>query len=166
MPKSISSSSPKPTQQAKTTDPLSLSIQGIRESVGRLNELTDTAAKVVLRVEKFLNEKCSAGVEASVTVKQSRCAADDPPTYTKLKYARFGPRYRITVTEEDWTEGNESETVKPWSDWDRETKLETFGFLPELLTEIATRVDEQVQVAESAVAKVNKVLDSLAGQED
>jgi uncharacterized protein Yka (UPF0111/DUF47 family) len=139
-------------------DPLSDAIEELRRSSARLNEITDKAAETVRRIEDFLNDECSLGIEASVKTKEEQ---DDGLFYSRLlAYRRYGAKYRIVVEEED-TSCPDPWTIKAWSDCTREVKLETFPWLPELIKKIAAEVDKTIKEAEQVSQTVTQMVQSL-----
>ncbi len=144
---------------------ISDAVTGLRIASTRLNMLTDKAAAVVKQVEKFLNDECHTGVEASVLVSE-HYAEDEPGRYVEtrdLVYCRIGQRFRIAV---DWRcDGADVSSVpKPWSDCTREDKLETLEKLPDLLHAIAERLGGQIKKAEKSLATASAVTDALFGK--
>ena len=145
------------------SDSLRASMERLVQSTTELNEATDEAARVVLATESFLAKECSVGIESFVEVSSEYVndydAGRTMTIITTLCYERYGDRFRITVFHGDGTEDNS--VRKPWSEWDRTTKLETVRFLPELIESIANAADHRVSKAREATEKVASVLEVL-----
>src|SRR5262245_24488151 len=125
---------------------LAQSLARVRTSANRLNQLTDDAARTVREVEDLLRE-CSVGIEAWVVVDQPPQVSEE---FKSLGYSRWGQQFRIVVAhgrEDDPTDA----TVKPWSDWDRATKLESIEKLPELIEAIVKEVDSRISRVEATI---------------
>ncbi len=139
------------------SDSLRASVDRLKQSTSKLNKITDEAAQVIQAVEAFLAKECSVGINVFVMVSEE---ADEhgPPWFTHLGYERYQGKFRVTVSV-----GIDSEdsTTKPWSEWDRATKLETVKKLPALLEKIASVVDLHVSAAQEATGSVAEVLNSL-----
>jgi hypothetical protein len=127
----------------------------LRNLSTRLNTITDRANESVREVEKFLNEECSIGIKAHIKI---RDIADGVPE-ANLEYRRVGSRYRIAVVEIN--EQGQDTKVKPWTDCSRNDKLSSFEFLPELLANIASSVEESLQEAETTARKVADAIAAL-----
>jgi Lon protease-like protein len=136
---------------------LRVAVESLRTLSPRLNSITDFANDLVREVEEFLNEECSIGISATVSVART----SDGPEGLYLEYRRVGPRFRVAVVLTD-DEGNDI-SVKPWSDSSRTDKLGTLPFLPKLLTEIAEEAEGQVARAEKAAQTVASTLAALRG---
>jgi hypothetical protein len=141
---------------------LSTSIDKLRKSASRLNRITDQASETVKEVEAFLNKECSAGVQAFVKIKEIG-EEEDSAAYW-LEYRRVGQKYRIAVTK-TYPMGPPDEDVKPWSDCARDVKLEAITKLPDLIQEIAKKLDEQIVAAEAGVNAAVAVLVALTSKE-
>lgn len=149
------------------------SIAQLRASAPKLNEVTDNAARVVQRVEKFLNEELRVGLPISVTI----TGLEDAPNL-QLGYERHGNTFRVTVRETSYVwEGTEiarhpeydfpivkkSETTA-WAECQRATKLQTFTYLPKLLEAIQDRVKREIMAASDAIITVDEILTALDGE--
>lgn len=142
-------------------DELSASIEKLRETSTRLNQLTDEANYTVQALERFLSDECSIGVFASVIVKSGGSGSEYAGSQY-LEYRRVGSKYRIAVV---WGDESQDEAVKPWSDCSRDVKLESVQMLPELLLALSRNVDQQVEAAEKATESVSQVLKTFKGKE-
>ncbi len=141
-------------------DSLAEAVDKLRHSSARLNQLTDEASTIVKKVEDFLNEECSAGIFASVAI--SAPSLDEPDVASPyLEYRRFGQRYRIAVVSKSLFDDPESESVKSWSECPRDEKLRAIKKLPELIMEVAKKLDEKIVDAEKTMAAVSQVLRTL-----
>lgn len=145
-------------------DSLSNAAGKLRESAARLNRLTDEAGVMVKRVEEFLGEECSVGIRAFVNIRQGSESGEESQW---LEYRRVGSRFRIAVV---WgcndDPGPENEIVKPWSDCSREDKLATIKKLPDLISEVAKKLDRNIAEAETTMKSVSNALGTFAGKGD
>jgi hypothetical protein len=140
--------------------PLDVSIDRIKQSSSRLNKTADEAATVVSATENFLNTECSIGIIAYVTVSREDISGDGGPYETiSLGYQTWGERYRIVVSHD--CDDREHPDVKPWAECGREMKLNTIHKLPELIEEIANRIDAKIGEAHEAVTTVASMLKTL-----
>ncbi|HJZ57715.1 MAG TPA: hypothetical protein VKE74_22340 [Gemmataceae bacterium] len=141
-------------------DDLSVAIERLRTSTQRLNTICDTAAQTIRNTEAFL-EHLHVGISAWVKVK---AIPEDEEgrevTEVLLGYERHrSGNFRIVVTyTPSWVACRDDVTVRPWSECSRDDKLESFEKLPELLVELAKRVDERTAKAEQTVSAVNTLL--------
>jgi hypothetical protein len=138
---------------------LRASVEKLKQSTATLNRITDEAAQVVQAMEVFLNKECSVGIETYVKV--SSVCLDEHGQFeelTQLGYARWAGKFRILVSVGI---DPEQQTTKPWSEWDRTTKLETVKKLPDLLEKISIEVDAHVTAAQTATATVAEVLKTI-----
>jgi hypothetical protein len=146
------------------SDSLRASVEKLKQSTNKLNKIADDAAQVVLAMEAFLNKECSVGIEAYVRVASEKLDDHGMEEITALGYTRWEGKYRIIVS---IGIDVDQERIKPWSEWDRTTKLLTVKKLPELVEKIAEVVNDHVidaQDATAAVADVLKALDRKGGK--
>ncbi len=146
------------------TTNLDTAVAKLRASTESLNNITDNIADVVRQVEDFLNDACSAGVHAWVTVSEQMDERTGHSSYQGLEYRRVGQRFRIAVTW-GWDADPENEDVKAWAECTRDVKLDTAKKLPELVIEIAKKIDSRVTEAEQTTAAVSTVLRALKREE-
>jgi hypothetical protein len=135
-------------------DTLKESLQLLKQSAGSLNAVADKAATIVRSIETFLSGECSVGVTRYVRVSEETTAGNTVKTY--LGYARYNGKFRIVVC---YAGGTGGEIEKPWSELDRDSKLDTIPFLPQLLKEIATEIAAKVNAATKAISQVESMLD-------
>ena len=146
------------------TSEMSKSIETLRSSSSRLNQLTDEAAAIVRAVEDFLNTECSSGVRAFVQVSST---TEGYPDYERtvvqtLAYTRIGARFRIANI---WSSDDEPDgQVKPWSDSTRDDKLATLEKLPELIAEISKALVHKIDTAEKSLAAASDLAKALVGK--
>lgn len=133
-------------------DDLSVAIERLRTSTQRLNTACDTAAQTVRDTEAFLSE-LHVGVPAFVEVEEGGFS-------TRLAYDRHKTgEFRILVAMfPTGMEEPEFVNVRPWAEWSRDVKLETFEKLPALLVEVARLVDESTTKAEKTVSEVSSLV--------
>jgi hypothetical protein len=125
------------------------SVEALGTLAKRLNATTDAANDTVQQVEQFL-AGCSLGLDVMLHCPAlDRGDEDGISSTTSLDYRRFpfhGGKYRIVVTVKG--PDGKVEWWKPWSDCDRETKLEMFAYLPNLLTALAEKAREKIEANE------------------
>jgi hypothetical protein len=140
-------------------DDLSVAAERLRTSAQRLNAVCDVAAKTIREVEAFL-EEAHVGLEASVEFRRDQ--EDDEGLYCTnyLGYGRHtSGKFRVLITyHPSWAREPDDISVRPWSECSRDDKLDSFEKLPELVVELARRVDERTAKADQIVAAVNASL--------
>jgi hypothetical protein len=149
------------------TDELRRSIDRIRELSRKLNTATDEANRVVLAVEKFLNDECRLGLPAAVTVRSR--PLQNPGMVTSeacmtLEYRRVDGKFRIAIGEKDDNLAGppqERWLYNTWQDRPRGDKLESFPHLPELLQVLAKKVDSSIEKTQETCATVEQVMYAL-----
>jgi hypothetical protein len=138
-----------------TNTPASLreSLATIRKHAPTFNTLSDQVNEVVSKVERFLAEECSIGIQARVIV-----ATGDDGEVT-LEYRRYERHFRIVVVQTDPT-GIEK-MVQPWSECIRGLKIKAAHCLPKLVAEIADTIQQQFAETEAAANAVRDALTVL-----
>jgi hypothetical protein len=126
---------------------LATTLESLRESSEKLNELTNKAQETVRTVEKYLAD-CSIGIPIQVEVKPSLYLGYHISTERNGEIIKYN--HRITVTD--------ANTTIPWSDTPRDVRLLTIVKLPELLEAILKAVDDRVATAKVAVDSVKNLL--------
>lgn len=147
------------------SDDLSVSLNTLRDVALHLNNLTDQVNAAVKRVEDILIE-WRIGTDVFVRVKET-------PGHGKLLgYIKVGSRHRIVVAYGDIaivaygkTATIDPQTITPWSDCARDTKLETIKKLPNLINAISNKLEEGIGEAEKANESLTKIVQSLTGKE-
>jgi hypothetical protein len=142
-------------------DDLSVAFERLSTSTQRLNKACDAAAQTVRDVEAYL-EETQTGVEASTPVETIEYGeygenqVDIVLVYEKYKQGK----YRITICHysEPSNEHDEGVDRQAWSEATRDLKIQCFEKLPNLLIEIAKKVDERVAQAERIVTEVTSKL--------
>jgi hypothetical protein len=145
------------------SESLRASIEKLKQASSEMNRAADEAARVVKQTEAFLNKECSFGIEAHVLVREESVECEEGGYYhrtatvrTTLSYERFADDFRITVSRGD---GSPDDTiVKPWSEWDRQTKLEAVKFLPNLIESLVNSINSPIQEAVEATSQVAAAL--------
>jgi hypothetical protein len=141
-------------------DDLSVAIERLRTSTQRLNAICDQAAQTVRDTEAYL-EDLHVGVAASVPVITIWHDEDGRErTVTSLEYLRpESQKFRIAVEFASYFDGEcHDREVKSWAECSRDDKLRTFEKLPDLIVEIARKVDERVLKAEQTINEVTAKL--------
>lgn len=139
---------------------LSASIQKLRESSSKLNDLTDQANQTIQMVEDLLRNELrissSATTAASNRTPNNVLAAIGNIYSTELSYNKFHDKFRICVIYRD--QANKMYT-KPWLECSRDLKLESIRRLPELLELILDGINKHIDAAEQALSNVSGLLD-------
>lgn len=142
-------------------DDLSVAVERLRTSTQRLNAVSDAAAKTVRDTEAFL-EQLGVGVCASVLVKYATPsgAPDEYDEVVSLAYARYKTaKFRIVLTYTPaGAQRPSDDTIRAWAECSRDDKLDSFEKLPDLLIELAKKVDERTAKAEQTIATVNSLI--------
>jgi hypothetical protein len=120
---------------------LATTLEALRESSEKLNELTNKAQETVRTVEQYLAD-CSIGI--------STVNVDEEGQRQRLGYYRHAGVFRIMVVTQT--------KMTPWSDTPRDVRLSTIVKLPELLEAILKAVDDRVATAKVAVDSVKNFL--------
>lgn len=154
------------------TDEMKKKLQTLRAHAGAMNKATDEAAATVREVERFLNETCSLGVSA-VTIPHVESVVqgddgEDVQTQRYLAYGRVGGAFRIHVVtaevkRDQWGnfEDPAGAVCTPWASCDRETKLQFFADLPELLDNLVRRADQMLEKTNATNATVRELLEAV-----
>jgi hypothetical protein len=141
---------------------LSASIQKLRESASKLNQLTDQANLTVQTVEHLLRDECKVGTPASIRLNElpknsglvNVTLSESQGDF--LSFCKVGSNFRIAVVKKTPNE----DTVTPWSDCPRDLKLETIRKLPDLVSKLIAEIDKRINDAEAALADVSGILNS------
>jgi hypothetical protein len=160
------------------TDELKTAIEALKAVSPKLNKKTDEIDALVQRVESFLNEECSIGIEQSVFFDRDEIEKGELERY--LKYTRCSGGYRLAISEctyeydldEDgsriqtgyagiYEKRLVNEEVKPWSECGRALKLRAFPSLPQLIAQIAKKANDYLESTEKATETVKQVLRAL-----
>lgn len=141
-------------------DGLDAAVAKLRASADSLNALTDKIARSVTEVEAFLNDVCSAGVDAWAEVWRSDEQGAGLEAYTALVYRRIGGRFRIGV-ERGVIDFPEKTELKAWAECSRDLKLETAKALPELVRQVSEAIDDRIAVASETAFLATAVVATL-----
>lgn len=145
------------------SDDLSTSIENLRATASKLNELTDTLNAMVRAVEEILREELRIGIPAFVPVGSEDDDKTGATITQYLGYKRVGANFRIVVLwETDYQP--ETPTVKPWSDCARDVKIGTADKLPQLIKEISTKSEDSIRGVVHATQTAERVMKSLLGK--
>jgi hypothetical protein len=143
------------------------SLAKLRELAPKLNAAADEARKIVQYVENLLAKELTIGLKVDVLV-STRKENGKHTIHRNLSYRRIDGRFRIAVVDvlmiNDEAEGRgpsiaeDSEiSVFPWSEWPRDTKLETFPLLPQLLETIIKNAEK----TRDDVARTQETLEQI-----
>jgi len=145
-------------------------LRGIAE---QLNATTVEAAAVVQAVDQFLGEELCVGVTAASRPFESQRALGDDNrelvVTTHLAFGRVQGKDRIyvlkaTLEKNEWKENFTkivAEDRTPWADCSREVKLQSFAMLPELLGNLAARVDDVATQTSRTVEMVRELIEVM-----
>jgi hypothetical protein len=139
------------------------SLQRLRELTPALNKAADDAAKIMLDAERVLTKELNLGVTAMAIVEQNE-QSEDFTQWITLEYRRVDGKFRIAVVDTGTEEGAKEE-VTPWAECPRDVKLNTIPFLPKLLENLTSSVEQNTSKVEAAVAAVREMLQPAAAAE-
>src|SRR3954447_20286253 len=129
-------------------------LDALRGIAAQLNATTTEAGAVVQAVDHFLGEELCIGVSAaSRPFDSERVLGDDDRELVVTSHLAFGRvqgKERVyvlkaTLEKNEWKENFTkivAEDRTPWAACSREVKLQSFALLPELLGNLAVRVEE------------------------
>jgi hypothetical protein len=121
----------------------------------QLNAVSDEIGKVVQGVESYLNETLYIGVVASVEIDRDTDPTGSITSRRMLLYSRYGPKFRIVVSNITEVDGNEEKYEETlWANCPRDLKLLAFDKLPALLDKLILRMEamlDQVDVGYDAI---------------
>jgi hypothetical protein len=151
----------------------------LRGVVAQLNAAAAEAAAVVQAVDLFLGDELSIGVSATSRPFDTQRASGsgsgsgsgdgDLVVTAHLAYGRVQGKDRLHVLKathekNDWNEDftkTVSEDRTPWQACSREVKLQSFAKLPELLTNLANKVEEVTSQTSRTVETVRALIDAM-----
>lgn len=144
---------------------LAHAVQRLHTASGRLNQLTDQAGEAIRTIEGYLNSACSVGIPIGIVIDtvDARDKAGNPTGVQWIKtlvYRRIGKDYRIGV-ETGYDVDPDSWNTKPWSECDRDTKLQILTHLPQLITGLVDGIESKVSEAETALQSLMALLHTL-----
>src|SRR4051794_13386663 len=128
-------------------------LDALRGIAAQLHAATAEASDVVAAVDHFLGDELCIGVSAASRAFDSqRAVGDDDRELVVSAHLAFGRVQgkdriyvlRASLDKNDWNDSYTkliAEDRTPWSACPREVKLQSFALLPELLGNLATRVD-------------------------
>src|SRR4051794_26005737 len=148
-------------------------LDALRGIAAQLNATTTEAGAVVQAVDHFLGEELSIGVSAaSRPFDSQRVIGDDARELIVMSHLAFGRVQgkdrvyvlRATLEKNEWKENFTkivAEERTPWAACSREVKLQSFVLLPELLANLAVRVDEVANQTSRTVATVRSLIEVM-----
>jgi hypothetical protein len=148
-------------------------VNGLRGIAEQLNATTAEAAAVVQAVDQFLGEELCVGVTAASRPFESQRALGDDNrelvVTTHLAFGRVQGKDRIyvlkaTLEKNEWKENFTkivAEDRTAWADCSREVKLQSFAMLPELLGNLAARVDDVAAQTSRTIDTVRELIEVM-----
>ena len=145
----------------------------LRAMAPQLNAATAEASSVVQAVEQFLGDELAIGVAGASRPFDSQRAIGEGDrellVTSHLAFGRFNGRDRIyvlkaTLEKAEWKEHFTkvvAEDRVPWTACSREIKLQSFAMLPELIGNLASRVEEVALQTTKTVQTVRELLDAM-----
>ena len=157
-------------------------LDALRGIAAQLNATTTEASIAVQAVDHFLGEELCIGVSAaSRPFDSQRVLGDDDRELVVTSHLAFGRvqgKERVyvlkaTLEKNEWKENFTkivAEDRTPWSACSREVKLQSFALLPELLGNLAGRVEEvsnqTTRTIETVRALIEVMKQSPAGENE
>jgi len=150
-------------QVVEASDELRQAMEQLRAICPQLNQATDEATRLIVRVEKFLNQECSLGIPTGVIMSETPGVAD-LVTRVELKYGRserglFGLYISTKVLA-----GQDqvvSRTAVPLLRASREEKLNSVAELPRLLAKLAQKAADMAAKAKASTQTVSRVMNAM-----
>jgi hypothetical protein len=148
-------------------------VEALRGIAAQLNAATAEASLVVQAVDHFLGDDLCIGVSAATRPFDSQRAIGDDDrelvVTSHLAFGRVQGKERIyvlkaTLEKNEWKENFTkivAEDRTSWSSCSREVKLQSFAMLPELLANLAVRVDEVANQTTRTVETVRELIDVM-----
>jgi hypothetical protein len=156
------------------TSALKKQLDEIRALAPMLNSAIDEANKIVGEVEKVLVHEAKVGVSATSgwfrsEVRRITDESTDETTDEEVRYylgfGRVMGVYCVYIDETTYQKDNYGffneevdSSKKAWSCYDRETRLESFQKLPELIDNIVTAAKELAESAKKTAAQVKAMV--------
>jgi hypothetical protein len=148
-------------------------LDALRGMATQLNAATTEAGMVVHAVDHFLSEELGVGVAAATRPFDSQRALGEDDrelvVTTHLAFGRVQGKERLyvlraTLEKNEWKENFTKivgEERIAWSACSRELKLQSFVMLPELLGNLAVRVEEVANQTSKTTAIVRELIDAM-----
>jgi hypothetical protein len=148
-------------------------VEALRGIAAQLNAATAEASVVVQAVDYFLGDDLCIGVSAATRPFDSQRAIGDDDRElvitSHLAFGRVQGKDRIyvlkaTLEKNEWKENFTkivAEDRTPWSACSREVKLQSFAMLPELLANLAVRVDEVSNQTTRTIETVRELIEAM-----
>jgi hypothetical protein len=145
----------------------------LRAIAPELNKATDEANAVVRMVEDLLTTELSLGISGEHghfdVVRETDEDGRKTKTSSQLAFGRVGNSFQIHILRTvcgpdesgDLCEPLATDRI-PWSQCSRQTKLQAFSWMPELLSQIAERAQHLVTRAAETSKTVKDVLQAMA----
>src|SRR3954469_10572698 len=145
----------------------------LRGMAAQLNAATAEASAVIQAVDHFLAEELCIGVSAaSRPFESQRALGDDDRELVITSHLAFGrvqgkDRIHVlkaTLEKNEWKESFTkivAEDRTPWSACSREVKLQSFAMLPELLGNLAARVEEVSTQTTRTIETVRELIEAM-----
>ena len=162
-------------EEVQMTSELKKRLESVRVIGSRLDDITAKATKTVHDVEKVLVEEMNIRVPAQTRwYGEDRSRRRDPRNEDDfieeevsecLAYGRANGEYCVHVKtgvfgkdDEGYFNRELGSEKTPWLKCDRETRLRTFAWFPELLEAVITEAQRMAEIAELTNAKVEEFI--------
>ena len=157
------------------TDEVQSSLQKLRQTIPKLNKMSDEAAAIVQRVETLLRDEWSVGIHGYTLYERSVDTIEDGDVSVSgevlkaLVFTRIEGTFRIGVCideyrGEDGAGGLISSVTVPWDQCDRSTKLASFAQLPQLLASMASKAERACQEVKVASKTMEQLLTAFSAE--
>lgn len=147
------------------TEPLRDQIAHLRVLSPQLNDVTDQASKLVQRVERLLVDELSIGIACSAPVLSEQNDAIGLTKHVTLDFDRFEGKFRLFVKTKTLVDGSLDESWKLWGELPRDMKLLSFQRIPELLADLAAKVQKAIRETEGASRTILELVGAIGGPE-
>ena len=156
----IRSACPTPEQ---ISDGLRQAMDQLRAVSGQLNQATDEATRLIVQVERFLNQECSLGIAAGVILNESPME-QGLRRQVELKYGRLSKGFGLSIcTKELAGDVITARTSTPLLQAPRTEKLQAVAQLPALLVKLSQKATELAARAQESCKAVGRIFNDTPG---
>jgi ABC-type transporter Mla subunit MlaD len=145
-------------QPIEVTGVLKQAMDQLRSVSRQLNEATDEATRLIVRVERFLDQECSLGIPAGVILSETQ-QEGGPRKRVELKYGRLDRSFGLSITTKTLVgDVVVDRTAVPLAQAPREERLRAVAELPTLLTKLAQKATDLATKAQASSQAVSRVI--------